>query len=55
MAAARSCTWCGCFTRSGIETRWKAGHDHARKVLAEKPWQGAIDTLAGAVIHEARE
>ncbi len=43
------------FTRSGIESRWKAGHDHARKVLAEKPWQGAVDTLAGVVIHEATE
>jgi NTE family protein len=43
------------FTRSGIESRWKAGHDHARKVLAEKPWQGAVDTLAGVVIHEATQ
>ena len=43
------------FTRSGIESRWKAGHDHASKVLAEKPWQGAVDTLAGVVIHEATE
>ena len=43
------------FSRSGIESRWKAGHDHARKVLAEKPWQGAVDTLAGVVIHEATE
>ena len=41
------------FTRSGIERRWKAGLVHARKVLAEKPWQGAVDTLAGVVIHEA--
>jgi NTE family protein len=40
------------FSRSGIESRWRAGHDHARKVLAEKPWQGAVDTLAGVVIHE---
>ena len=62
MAAARSCIWRRPpsprldgedhtkdidFTRSGIERRWKAGHDHARKVLAEKPWQGAVDTLAG--------
>jgi len=41
------------FTRTGIESRWKAGHDHARKVLAEKPWQGEVDPLAGIVIHEA--
>ena len=43
------------FTRSGIEKRWKAGHDHARKVLAEKPWEREADTLAGVVIHEASE
>ena len=43
------------FSRSGIESRWKAGHDHARKVLAEKPWRGAVDALAGVVIHEASE
>jgi NTE family protein len=40
------------FTRAGIERRWKAGQDHARKVLAEKPWEGPVDTLAGIVIHE---
>lgn len=40
------------FTRAGIEGRWKAGHDHARKVLAEKPWEREADTLAGIVIHE---
>jgi NTE family protein len=43
------------FTRSGIEGRWKAGHDHARKVLAERPWEAAADPLAGVVIHEASE
>ncbi len=40
------------FTRAGIERRWQAGHDHARKVLAARPWEGAVDTLAGIVIHE---
>ncbi len=43
------------FTRSGIEGRWKAGYDHARKVLAQKPWEGEVDMLAGVVIHEASE
>ncbi|CAN5812310.1 patatin-like phospholipase family protein [soil metagenome] len=43
------------FTRSGIERRWKAGHDHARKVLAERPWERPADMLAGVVIHEASE
>jgi NTE family protein len=41
------------FSRAGIEGRWKAGHDHARKVLAERPWEKPADTLAGVVIHEA--
>jgi NTE family protein len=41
------------FTRAGIERRWKAGYDHAHKVLAEKPWEGPVDTLAGVAIHEA--
>ena len=43
------------FTRAGIERRWKAGYDHARKVLTEKPWEAAADMLAGIVIHEASE
>lgn len=41
------------FTRTGIESRWKAGYDHARKVLDEKPWEHEADLLAGVVIHEA--
>jgi NTE family protein len=41
------------FTRSGIARRWQAGFDHATKVLAEKPWQAAVDPLAGIVIHES--
>jgi len=43
------------FTRAGIESRWKAGYDHARKVLAAKPWQQQADMLAGIVIHDASE
>lgn len=43
------------FTRAGIESRWKAGYDHARKVLVEKPWEAEADLLAGVVIHEASE
>ena len=43
------------FTRSRIESRWKAGHDHVRKVLARKPWENRVDTLAGIIIHEASE
>lgn len=43
------------FTPSGIEGRWKAGHDHASKVLAGRPWEAPADLLAGVVIHEATE
>jgi len=43
------------FTRAGIESRWKAGYDHARKVLADKPWQQQADLLAGIVIHDAND
>jgi NTE family protein len=43
------------FTRSGIARRWKAGFDHATKVLREKPWEAPVDPLAGIVIHESTE
>jgi NTE family protein len=43
------------FTRSGIAQRWKAGFDHATKVLTEKPWEGPVDPLAGIVIHESAD
>jgi NTE family protein len=43
------------FSRAGIESRWKAGYDHARKVLAGKPWQQQADLLAGIVIHDVSE
>ena len=70
MAAARSCTWCGClsprldgedhtkdidFTRSGIRSRWQAGYAHAERVLSEKPWECDVDMLQGVVIHELNE
>ena len=40
------------FTRSGIQRRWKAGFDHASRVLLAKPWEASADPLAGIVIHE---
>jgi NTE family protein len=43
------------FTSAGIERRWRAGFDHASKVLLDKPWQCEVDPLAGIVIHEAKE
>ena len=40
------------FTRATIRTRWKAGYEHARRVLAERPWECEPDPLRGIVIHE---
>lgn len=39
------------FSRSGIDRRWKAGFDHATKVLAKRPWEAPADPLTGIVIH----
>jgi NTE family protein len=43
------------FTRAGIRTRWHAGYEHARRVLAEKPWEGEADPLQGIVVHETSD
>lgn len=43
------------FTRPGIQARWKAGYDHGRHMLAQKPWEGEFDPLQGIVIHESSE
>jgi NTE family protein len=43
------------FTRAGIERRWKAGFEHASKVLSERPWERSADPLAGIVLHESAE
>jgi NTE family protein len=40
------------FTRAGIRARWHAGYEHARRVLAEKPWEIETDPLQGVVVHE---
>ncbi|MBV8590015.1 MAG: patatin-like phospholipase family protein [Acetobacteraceae bacterium] len=40
------------FTRVSIESRWQAGYEHARRVLAEKPWECEPNPLQGIVIHE---
>jgi NTE family protein len=41
------------FTWSGIGARWRAGYAHARRVLSERPWEGAADALQGVIIHES--
>ena len=43
------------FSRAGITTRWRAGYEHARRVLAEKPWGCDVDTLTGVVVHESAD
>jgi NTE family protein len=43
------------FTRTGIRGRWHAGYDHAKRVLAEKPWEREVDALQGVVIHETMD
>ena len=43
------------FSRAGINTRWRAGYEHARRVLAEKPWEFEVDTLTGIVVHESAD
>ena len=43
------------FTRAGIRNRWKAGYEHAARVLSEKPWDCEVDMLQGVVIHESPE
>jgi NTE family protein len=42
------------FTRSGIRTRWTAGYEDARRMVAEAPWQGEVDPLDGFHLHELR-
>jgi NTE family protein len=43
------------FSRSGIASRWRAGYEHGRHVLADKPWEGEFDHLEGVVIHDSSE
>ena len=41
------------FSQSGIEKRWQAGYDNARRVIEQAPWQGEFDPLEGVILHEA--
>jgi NTE family protein len=40
------------FSRAGIQSRWQAGLEDTRRVLAAKPWAGDVDPLAGFHLHE---
>ncbi|MGH6892200.1 MAG: DUF3734 domain-containing protein [Dongiaceae bacterium] len=41
------------FSESGIRTRWQAGYDYVKQVIAAKPWECEVDSLTGVVIHQA--
>lgn len=41
------------FSERGIRTRWEAGLENTRAVLARAPWTDPADPLEGFVLHEA--
>jgi NTE family protein len=43
------------FTPSGIDARWRAGFDHAQRILETSPWDRPVDPVEGIVIHDASE
>ncbi|HEX6137775.1 MAG TPA: patatin-like phospholipase family protein [Casimicrobiaceae bacterium] len=40
------------FTAGGIESRWRAGYDDTKRMLAAAPWRNAVDPVEGVVIHD---
>lgn len=40
------------FTSAGIRTRWQAGYDQTRQMIARKPWSAEVDPIEGVLIHE---
>jgi NTE family protein len=43
------------FTRAGVRERWQTGYEHARRVLASKPWEREVGALEGVVVHDATQ
>jgi len=43
------------FSAAGIRSRWQAGLDYARGVIAREPWKCDVDPLTGVVIHQVEE
>jgi NTE family protein len=43
------------FSPSGIRQRWQAGYSHTRQVLAQRPWEGEFEPLAGVILHDRDE
>ena len=42
------------FSITGIQTRWAAGYDDAKRILEQAPWEMEIDPLQGFHLHELR-
>ena len=42
------------FSPSGIQTRWAAGYEDTRRLIAKAPWEGDFDPIEGFILHEAR-
>ena len=40
------------FTASGIHSRWKAGYEDTKRMLATAPWRASVDPVEGVVIHD---
>lgn len=40
------------FTPAGIRARWEAGRDLTRRRIAEAPWRGNADAMAGILVHD---
>jgi NTE family protein len=43
------------FTPSGIAARWRAGYEHAQRILEASPWDRPVEPVEGIVIHDASE
>jgi NTE family protein len=42
------------FTREGIRVRWSAGYDDTKRVLAERPWEKAVDPMEGVAVYDSK-
>jgi NTE family protein len=40
------------FTRAGIRSRWQAGYNATRRMVALAPWGRPVDAIEGVVIHD---
>jgi len=40
------------FTATGIASRWKAGYEDTKRMLATAPWRTPVDPVEGVIIHD---